>query len=175
MQVTLHSAFHWDCEECGRENFERGISGVLHMTPLLAKMLIDQHLLLQPEAVELTDESAVAHMHYRAQRVVLGPPDVVCKFCNAAFSAKIENLEVPEPQDLGNLDPAFADAALDAENLDPSLDEEYEAAGHDLSTDEIIDDAISSRELEALGGLQGGPYDWMLQSLDNEDDLEDDD
>jgi hypothetical protein len=190
--AELHAAFYWDCEKCGRENFIRAISGVLHMTPLLQKMLADQHLVIQPDPLE--SDTDVAHLHYRAQKIVLAPPTVACPFCGHHDLAAIEDLEtkIPNPptvveSDYGNLDPAFADAATsdpdwddDDDDLedddweDDDADEEdvdWDEAELEDAIDELAEDDFKDAGIEGSTG-RGNAYDWMFSTPfdDDEDD-----
>lgn len=178
--AELHSAFYWDCEKCGRENFVRAISGVLHLTPLMHKMLVDTRLIIQPEEPKPGEKTS--EIHCRTHRVSLAPPNITCRFCGHCDLAQIEDTDtrpklVSDLPDIGNMDPAFADAVTsddvgpeheqwlaeeEWDDEDESDDDDWE--DHDV--DELDDDDEENR-----GALQGGPFDWMFYSpLDDDED-----
>lgn len=179
--AELHSAFYWDCEKCGRENFIRALSGVLHLTPLMHKMLVDTRLILQPD--EPAPGSPTSEMHCRTQRVSLAPPSITCSFCGHCDLAQIADTDthpklVSELPDIGNMDPAFADAVTPDED-DESEDEQWPDEEEWDEDDEDEDDDWEDHDTDELeedeenhGALQGGPFDWMFYSPfdDDEDD-----
>tara|TARA_R100001082_G_scaffold31259_2_gene15878 strand:+ start:485 stop:736 length:252 start_codon:yes stop_codon:yes gene_type:complete len=68
--AVLHHAFRWDCEICGRENFERAIS----MEKEYIEAKVDGKL----------DEDG---------DYVLYPAIVVCKHCSAQYLASFQGLQ----------------------------------------------------------------------------------
>lgn len=177
--AELHSAFYWDCEKCGRENFVRALSGVLHLTPLMHKMLVDTRLIIQPD--EPAPGESVSEMHCRTHRVSLAPPSLTCGFCGHCDLAYVEDTEtrptpVSELPDIGNMDPAFADAVTSDEDTEPedeqwiTEEEEWDEEDDDWEDEET--DELDKDDEEIHGALQGGPFDWMFYSPfdDDEDD-----
>tara|TARA_Y100000361_G_scaffold13194_1_gene10445 strand:+ start:1271 stop:1510 length:240 start_codon:yes stop_codon:yes gene_type:complete len=74
--ARLHHAFRWDCDECGRENFERAIS--LEKGYLEGKITVDN------------DEDS---------DYVLYPAIVVCEHCTAQFLSSFNGeLEIEEDE-----------------------------------------------------------------------------
>ena len=184
--AELHSAFYWDCEKCGRENFVRAISGVLHLTPLMHKMLVDTRLIIQPE--EPAPGATASEMHCRTHRVSLAPPSISCSFCGHCDLAQIEDTDthpklVSELPDIGNMDPAFADAVtpdvVESEHDQWLSEEEWDDEDEGDDDDDDDDDDWEDDDIDELeddaenrGALQGGPFDWMFYSPfdDDEDD-----
>lgn len=70
--VTLRTAYAYDCEDCGRENFVRAV--IAEMSPE------DQAWLRTEHGVE---ECATGDF-------VMMPESVTCGFCGAVFEAKDE-------------------------------------------------------------------------------------
>jgi hypothetical protein len=179
--AELHSAFYWDCEHCGEENYMRALCGVMHMPPLMHKMLVDRRLILQADDPEPGEPASAAYC--RTHRVSLAPSTLTCKFCGHRDLAVIENTEiapklVSDLPDIGNLDPAFADAALADEEPEDALDDddvddEWDAEDEDWDEDEI--DELDEDDFgdDGTNPLQGGPYGWMF-STPFEDDEDDD-
>lgn len=65
--VTMRPAYAWDCEECGRENFERGL-------------LRD---LSEDDLCELREEHGI--QPWEAGDFVVMPESVKCPHCGAVF------------------------------------------------------------------------------------------
>ena len=84
MSVELHGAFVWDCEECGRENYERAIEGSVDEAALLSDANQISGRLIAPEfdSDELGPEILV-------QCVVIAPKQVRCKHCGNSFATAI--------------------------------------------------------------------------------------
>ena len=74
--ARLHHAFRWDCDECGRENFERAIS--LEKEYLEGKIPVDED---------------------KGSDYVLYPAIVVCEHCTAQFLSSFNGaLEIEEDE-----------------------------------------------------------------------------
>lgn len=66
-QITLRPAYVWDCDECGREVFERGC------IPELS----------EEEIAELRDEHGVED--FEDGHFIMMPVEVECPYCGATF------------------------------------------------------------------------------------------
>ena len=73
--VELHQAFRWDCDECGRENFERAI-------------IVD---LGEDEARDIfgDDYDPEAEGY-----ILMQPADVQCVYCGAEFHTELPGEDV---------------------------------------------------------------------------------
>ncbi len=67
ISVELHSAFQWDCDDCGRENFCRGIKKELS----------------PEEETELREEFDIPESMLGSLTLV--PTKVKCLFCKSEF------------------------------------------------------------------------------------------
>ena len=76
--VELHPAHMWDCPECGRENFCRGI--VNEMTYEDKKKALAEYYNINEE--DLTEEEV------KNGQFVSAPISVACKFCECEFRSK---------------------------------------------------------------------------------------
>ncbi len=76
MIARLHHAFRWDCDNCGRENFERAIA--------MEKEYIETRI-----EGETDDEG----------EYVLYPAMVSCKHCSAQYLASFQDLTDLEEED----------------------------------------------------------------------------
>lgn len=68
MEIELHAAFFWDCPECGRENFVRGVKPEFSAS----------------ELAELRDEHGINP--WETGSFLLRPNDVKCCHCNEKFA-----------------------------------------------------------------------------------------
>lgn len=71
--VELHTAFMWDCPECGRENFTRAIA--CEMTP---DELAEAEAALESEGIGMEVGGGF----------VAAPKEVTCQFCNQSFDTE---------------------------------------------------------------------------------------
>lgn len=67
--VELHPAFFWDCPDCGRENFCRGIKPEFSSS----------------ELAELREEHGV--QPWECGDFVMQPTEVTCNYCGKAFAS----------------------------------------------------------------------------------------
>jgi DNA-directed RNA polymerase subunit RPC12/RpoP len=67
--VELRPAYTWDCDDCGRENFARGI------VPEFS----------EEEERELRDEHGV--QPWEAGKFLMMPPEVQCSHCGSRFAS----------------------------------------------------------------------------------------
>lgn len=77
--AELHSAFVWDCDHCGAENFERAVEGGLdeqHMENWSPHLVADNEI----------EEGVFEIMH---QRVVISPDRVSCRECKRIYRSVI--------------------------------------------------------------------------------------
>lgn len=90
--VELHSAFVWDCDHCGRENYYRAIEGNIDEAALEAAddEWIDPHL-VAPEAREKGEGEMEAD--YLVQRIAIAPQYVTCTHCGETFAAEIATID----------------------------------------------------------------------------------
>jgi len=68
--VEMHPAYQWDCPDCGRENFERGL------VPEMSDE--DAQEILEEMGIEPGDEGCIMVM----------PPDVQCRHCGGTFETE---------------------------------------------------------------------------------------
>lgn len=73
-KVELHPAFVWDCDECGRENFERAI------IPPFQSIAEERHAY---EALGLTPGEGFP---------VVAPFTVLCRRCGTQFDTDVTNI-----------------------------------------------------------------------------------
>jgi hypothetical protein len=76
--VELHQAFAWDCEECGRENFERAVQA--EMTPEEAKEFAAKQGVISEDELNDPDFSGC---------FLMAPKSVKCKHCGNEFLAEV--------------------------------------------------------------------------------------
>lgn len=100
MQVELHAAFVWDCDECGRENFERAVEGNL-TNEILNAMDADSVAYSVAEGVEETgnsDEDGNEELNASALLccVVAAPKHVKCKHCDTSFETVLYLVEADD-------------------------------------------------------------------------------
>jgi hypothetical protein len=69
MMVELRPAYVWDCEECGRENFHRGL------VPELSAE--ERYELLESHGLDAWEAGAFVAM----------PERVICSYCGSTFQA----------------------------------------------------------------------------------------
>lgn len=79
--AELHSAFVWDCDQCGRENFSRAIE--CHIEPECLEQ-VTSFLAVQLDRQENEADFLV-------QKVVAYPKYVNCQFCHQNFLTHIPN------------------------------------------------------------------------------------
>lgn len=98
MTVELHSAFVWDCDECGKENFERAIEGGMEESAIEeAANEIDTHL-VATGVTELDDEQEMA-AEALTQKIVVAPAFVTCKHCGVSVDTEISHMDDDESDD----------------------------------------------------------------------------
>lgn len=74
IQIELHPAFVWDCDECGRQNFERAI-----IPPFQSKA--DEEYVRQ--ILDITPEEGFP---------VMAPFNVSCRKCEARFETDVTQI-----------------------------------------------------------------------------------
>lgn len=92
MNVTeLHSAYVWDCDACGRENFLRAVETDLDEPT--AKAVLDQGresmVVLDPQFGCIVDDADANGADWMVARVVLAPRTVVCGHCACEYSTEL--------------------------------------------------------------------------------------
>lgn len=86
----LYPAFHWKCEKCNTDNFEKAKSGFLDTeTAETMSELIHQYETL--DAASVDDE--MSETPYLVTRVVMGPAFVKCSSCGAVYATKFEEFD----------------------------------------------------------------------------------
>lgn len=106
IEAELHSAFCWDCDNCGKENFVRAIEGNV-TEPAMQADLDNIHLdLVAPAPIESLEKGS-AWTPYLIQRVSLMPHQVTCSECGNTFVAKVfesydEEIELDNSPDLSD-------------------------------------------------------------------------
>lgn len=87
MNAELHGAFCWDCDECGHENFVRGIEAELEeaVAREVCEDLIDVHFDCIPE----TNDGYFAESRSIITRVVIAPQHVKCVSCGKSYPTEL--------------------------------------------------------------------------------------
>lgn len=92
MAAELHTAWVWDCDACGRENFERAVEGDAHeAAAIIAEentygMLVAEEKNCEGEGEEMRCPSLI-------YRIAIAPQFVLCKHCSATFPTEVPTLE----------------------------------------------------------------------------------
>lgn len=91
MTVELHSAFVWDCDECGKENFERAIEGGMDEAALMAdENRVTTHLVGTGEVeIEDSEDDDLMACESLTQMIVLAPATVTCKHCGVTTATEV--------------------------------------------------------------------------------------
>lgn len=88
MKAELHSAFSWDCDECGQENFCRAIEA--NLDEAAAKDIADEQLSLH---MATTQADEVGDGRYESPTLVtaiaIAPKHVRCSACGRTFETEI--------------------------------------------------------------------------------------
>ncbi len=92
--AELHSAFVWDCDACGQENFCRAIEGNIDEAALrdADEDRIDAHL----EADEWTMSDEAYFSPILIQRIALTPKVVKCCQCEAQYKPRLSHERADE-------------------------------------------------------------------------------
>lgn len=84
-KAELHAAYSWDCDECGKENFVRGVEA--NLDEPVAKCIEDQdqidlhyQCIAEPDATE---------SDYLITAIVIAPKKVTCAHCNKTFETEL--------------------------------------------------------------------------------------
>ncbi len=85
--AELHSAFSWDCDGCGHENFCRAIEGNIDEAALAGADhdLIDAHL----ESADYEMCGDQCESPALMQRIALAPPTVKCAGCGTEYRSAL--------------------------------------------------------------------------------------
>lgn len=99
MTVELHPAFHWDCDECGREQFIRAYEGNLE-EPAMARFVgqdcdIVSDYVIPGDEQRITEDGDEERIEsdFVVNRVIVAPKQVQCVHCGAAFMTTIPHEE----------------------------------------------------------------------------------
>lgn len=98
--AELHSAFAWDCDHCGTENFCRGTEGDVDESAIssLDDEQVDQRLSIHLETNEYTEiesedddgeSEGLVDAPWLQQKIVLAPPSVKCQKCGTGYQTQI--------------------------------------------------------------------------------------
>lgn len=87
-EVELHCAYVWDCDSCGRENFERAIEGDC-TEPVMRQNKESVLALMVAEERDCVDEGDGFYAPEFIAVISLAPKRVLCRFCGQAFGTKI--------------------------------------------------------------------------------------
>lgn len=104
MAVELHGAFAWDCENCGSQNFERAIQGVLSKEVVDAlssgaePIIVPYGAASESEIDEESDSFVAAAL---VNHVLMAPKRVTCKKCGESFNSEVELYEGEDGGDYG--------------------------------------------------------------------------
>lgn len=90
--VELHAAHVWDCEECGRENFERAVEGDMDEPSM--QVFRDEEdsaeAAIQMLATEVVqDGNGNTGAAFLISRIAIVPKTVTCKHCDASFATEV--------------------------------------------------------------------------------------
>lgn len=91
-EVELHGAFVWDCNSCGRENFERAMEGDLpeeFIEAMEEDGAIVQVYAPDAEFVESTVDGDQYETVRLCTRLMMVPKRVQCAHCKAVFETTI--------------------------------------------------------------------------------------
>ena len=95
--IELHPAFVWDCEDCGRENFQRALCGNMDEAAFMAILEEDGDILadfVSEPGVDFDDDGCAAP-RYIVSRVTMCPRVVVCRHCGHTEQTKLHIAEGP--------------------------------------------------------------------------------
>ncbi len=91
-QAELHSAFVWDCDNCGVENFCRAIEGWLD-EPTAELLMQDDETAEQINPHYVTDAGSVGEdmveAPYLIRRVCVTPKTVKCRECGTEYEGEL--------------------------------------------------------------------------------------
>ena len=94
MSAELHGAFVWDCDTCGRENFERAIEGDLDEPAMQAE---ENQIFIEHVATEYEErEDGLMESEYLIERIILAPKFVTCSYCNHTTPTEVYTLDDDE-------------------------------------------------------------------------------
>lgn len=84
MTVELHTAWVWDCPECGKENFQRAKTGDATEAAMMLAAAEEGDLVAALQAEEgsiVEDEEEEAGAPYLIQELAIAPWYVLCQHC----------------------------------------------------------------------------------------------
>jgi len=91
METELHSAFVWDCDECGAENFERAIEGNIDEAALENA---EPQVLPELLAIDAKDHGdGMMEAPLLVQRISIVPEYVICRSCRKTFTTTVPTIE----------------------------------------------------------------------------------
>lgn len=94
MSVELHCAFVWDCDECGKENFERAIEGNIDEAALEADENQVVGFLVAPEGESTEHEDGqMMESDVLVQQIAIAPKRVTCLHCGTSHETDLHMLD----------------------------------------------------------------------------------
>lgn len=94
--VELHAAHVWDCDSCGKENFERAIEGDMDEACMDALEESDDIASAQMMAINAEadpDREGGMRAAVLVTRIAVVPSVVKCKHCGESFTTEIPTFE----------------------------------------------------------------------------------
>lgn len=88
--IELHSAYVWDCDHCGGENFLVAVETDLDEPSAKAVLREgrDSMVVIDPQFGCIVDDDA-AGTNWMVARVVLAPKFVTCEHCGTEFATEL--------------------------------------------------------------------------------------
>ena len=87
--IELHSAWVWDCDECGLENFNRGSEGDIGDPAFECG---DVTLSFLADGLSQIAETGDPQGMILRSRLTLFPTDVQCRHCGAEFETDVKEI-----------------------------------------------------------------------------------
>ena len=96
--VELHGAFRWDCDECGREVFERAVEGDVAEAVMVATEDHVVHDLVAIDAQE-GDNPDELEAQILVSTIRVCPKYVKCPHCGTSFETSVRMIDDEEGDD----------------------------------------------------------------------------
>jgi len=93
--AEIHSAFVFDCDNCGRENMVRAIEAT--MGDAAAKRVASSQVSLHYDTVGEVREDGTVDAAYVITRVCIAPPQVECAACGTRYKVDLWSDDKAEP------------------------------------------------------------------------------
>lgn len=100
MNIELHSAFVYDCENCGAENFIRAMEGRIDDPKTQSEGMIVEYLAsndalsnVSDNPSESDDDDGMFETEFLSQMICVAPPYVKCHKCGQEFETDLTQFE----------------------------------------------------------------------------------